>query len=75
MPQIDISQARGQLEALLDKAIQGQEIIITENNRPLVKLLPLQAPKATRPLATAEGQIWMADDFNDSFEEYGDEVP
>jgi prevent-host-death family protein len=75
MSQIDINQARGQLETLLNEAIKGQEIIITENDQPLVKLSPLAARKAPRPLGTAEGQIWMADDFNDSFEEYGEDVP
>ena len=73
--QIELAAAKQQLAALLDTAIAGTEVIITENDQPLVKLLPLTQPPPLRPWNTARGQVWMADDFNDSFEDYEDEIP
>ena len=73
--QIELTAAKEQLAFLLDTAIGGTEVIITENNQPLVKLSPLATAKPPRPLNTAAGQIWMSDDFNDSFEDYEDDMP
>lgn len=73
--QIELAAAKQQLAALLDTAIAGTEVIITENDQPLVKLLPLTQAPPLRPWNTAAGQIWMADDFNDSFEDYEDDIP
>jgi antitoxin (DNA-binding transcriptional repressor) of toxin-antitoxin stability system len=43
MQQIDISEAKAQLPALLDAAINGAEIIITRDDRPLVRLAHIDA--------------------------------
>lgn len=43
MQQIDISEAKTQLPALLDAAINGAEIIITCDDRPLVRLARVDA--------------------------------
>ena len=73
--QIELTAAKEQLAFLLDTAIGGTEVIITENDQPLVKLSPLANAKPPRPWNTAAGQIWMSDDFNDSFEDYEDGMP
>ena len=73
--QIELAAAKQQLASLLDTAIAGTEVIITENDQPIVRLSPFITAKLPRPLNTAAGQIWMADDFNDSFEDYGDDIP
>lgn len=43
MQQIDISKAKAQLPALLDAAINGAEIIITQDSQPLVKISRVDA--------------------------------
>lgn len=43
MQRIDISEAKAQLPALLDAAINGAEIIITRDDRPLVRLARIDA--------------------------------
>jgi len=72
MHRIDLDEARQQLPALLEAAINGEEIIITRDNQPLVKLTRLQ-PDRTE--GSAAGRVWMSDDFNDSLEDYSDEIP
>jgi antitoxin (DNA-binding transcriptional repressor) of toxin-antitoxin stability system len=48
MRQIDISDAKTHLSALLDAAIQGAKIIITQGNQPLVKIARVDATDGTR---------------------------
>jgi antitoxin (DNA-binding transcriptional repressor) of toxin-antitoxin stability system len=46
MQQIDIVDAKTQIESLLQSALQGEEVIITQNNQPILKLIQfLQPPK------------------------------
>jgi len=73
--QIELSEAKLHLAEIIKDALDGKEIIITENNFPLVMLVRISSTRGDRPLGTAHGQIWMSDDFNDSFEEYSDELP
>lgn len=66
MQEIDISKARVQLPELLDAAINGADILITQDNQPLVRISrvdPIERARAlddslethvpTRPLVTA----------------------
>jgi len=46
MQQIEISEAKIQLPALLDAAINGADIIITQDSRPLVRLSHISANNA-----------------------------
>jgi antitoxin (DNA-binding transcriptional repressor) of toxin-antitoxin stability system len=48
MQQIDIIDAKTHLPALLDAAIQGAEIIITQDNQPLVRISRVDAADRTR---------------------------
>ena len=70
MQQIELNEAKLHLAELINEAIKGQEIIITENNLPLLKLVRIASPKPIRPLGTAEGQVWIAPDFNQSYDEW-----
>jgi len=73
MQQIELSEARLHLAELINKAINGQEIIITENSQPLLKLVRIAYPKTNRTLGAAEGQVWMAPDFNESYEDWSED--
>ncbi len=66
MQQIDISEAKIRLPALLDAAIQGAEIIITLNGHPLVKIARIEAVNPDRAPGALQGSIGFPDDFNDS---------
>ena len=70
MTQLDITQAKSDLSNLLDLAIQGEEIVITQDNKPVAKISPI-AP-ALRPLkrGSAKGKVWMSDDFDGPLEDF-----
>lgn len=74
MQQIELSQARLNLADLLSEALKGEEIVFTENNRPVLRLTRITEPKPKRTLGTAQGQVWMSPDFNDSYEDFSDDL-
>lgn len=75
MPRIDVAEAKRDLDALLERAARGEDVVITKNDRPLARLtaLPSTQRKQERQFGSIEGEIWMSEDFDeplDDFEEY-----
>ncbi len=73
MQQIDITQAQTQLPQLMQIALQGEEIIITRNNQPILKLSQILPNAKRRQRGSAKGQIKIAPDFKAplvDFQEY-----
>jgi len=69
--QIDISEAQFELLHLLDLANSGQEIILTQDNRPVAKLVSIITGQSL--FGSDKGKIFMSDDFDAplvEFEEY-----
>lgn len=70
MNPLDINQAKSKLPDLLDLAIDGEEVIITQNNKPVVKISPIKRPLKR---GSAKGKIWISEDFDkplSDFQEY-----
>lgn len=74
MHQIELSQARLNLMDVLSEALKGEEIVFTENNLPVLRLTRIVDPPPKRTLGTAQGQVWMSLDFNDSYEDFSDDL-
>ncbi len=70
MHQIDIDQAKSQLESLLQAALSGDEVIITQNNQPILKLVRFSQPKKRRQSGSAKGLIWISPDFDQPLEDF-----
>lgn len=62
------------LSRLIEEAKAGEEIIITEQNQPVVRLVAIAVPPRPRAKAgTLKGKIKIAPDFDaplDDFKEY-----
>lgn len=41
MPQFNIAEAKANLSSLVKKALQGEEVIIAKDNKPLLRLSPI----------------------------------
>ena len=67
MTQLDITQAKSILYKLLDLAIQGEEIVITQDDKPVAKISPIKRPLKR---GTAKGKVWMSDDFDEPLEDF-----
>ena len=61
---VNVQDAAAHLAELVEQALQGDEIILTENGAPLVRLLPVEETKRPRVPGLNRGEVWMSDDFN-----------
>ena len=67
MTQLDIAEAKFNLSKLLDLAIKGEEIVITQDDKPVVKISPI---KQSLKRGSAKGKVWMSDDFDEPLEDF-----
>lgn len=73
MSRVNIHEAKTHLSRLVDEAVRGGEVIIARANKPLVKLVPVEAARPARRLGTAAGKVRMSEDFDEpmpDFDEY-----
>ncbi|MDJ1177218.1 type II toxin-antitoxin system Phd/YefM family antitoxin [Roseofilum capinflatum] len=70
MQQVDIVYAQAQIGKLLEVALNGDEIIITRDRQPVLKLSPFSSPGKRRKRGSAKGQITIAPDFDQPLEEF-----
>jgi prevent-host-death family protein len=61
---INVYQAKTKLSQLIDRAVEGEEIIIARNGRPVARLVNYKSEQGPRKLGILAGRIHMADDFD-----------
>lgn len=66
MQTVNIHEAKTHLSRLVEKAAKGEPFVIAKAGRPLVKVMPLDAPETgqARRLGFMSGQIAVPDDFD-----------
>jgi antitoxin (DNA-binding transcriptional repressor) of toxin-antitoxin stability system len=69
MSHIDVKQAGKCLEELIEQASQGEEVVITKDERPFARLSPAEG-KRQRHFGSLKGKIWMSDDFDEPLEDF-----
>ncbi len=66
---VDVTDTQVTLAALLALVAQGTEIVLTQGDTPLARIVPPDAPPATpakpRIAGLFPGEIWTSDDFDD----------
>ena len=65
-----IADAKTRFSELIQKAMAGEEVIITKDNKPVVKVVPIVSPGKKRIPGSAKGQIWVAPDFDAALEDF-----
>lgn len=60
----NLYEARTGLSKLVDRAAEGEEIVIAKAGHPMAKLVAFKAPAVKRQPGGWEGKVWMADDFD-----------
>ena len=66
METVNIHQAKTQLSRLVERAARGEAFIIAKAGKPMVKVVPLDAPESSerRRLGFMAGEIAVPDDFD-----------
>lgn len=66
MASVNIHEAKTHFSRLVERAAAGEEIVIAKNGKPVAKLGPLTEDLKPRQPGSMKGQIWMADDFDET---------
>ena len=74
MHQIDSAEAKTHLPDLIKAAIRGIAVVLTKDNRPVVKLVPLAPSKPHPRFGSAAGLITMSEDFDAPLEDFKDHM-
>lgn len=66
MQTVNIHEAKTHLSRLIERAAQGEPFVIAKAGRPLVKVVPLDAPESgqAKRLGFMSGQIAVPDEFD-----------
>ena len=69
MRTVNIHEAKTHLSRLVDRAANGEPFIIAKAGKPLVKVVPVDAPPAEKAkrFGFLRGQISVPDDFDTMF--------
>ena len=65
----NIYQAKTQLSKLIEKALEGKEVVIAKAGKPVAKLVPYKKPLKPRKFGLWKGKIFVPDDFDDESKE------
>jgi prevent-host-death family protein len=63
---VNIHEAKTHLSRLVDRVVKGEPIVIAKAGKPMVKVVPLDAPaeEEVRRIGFMEGLIEVPDDFD-----------
>ena len=71
MPTVTIEEAKATLLDLIHKLQPDEEVVITENNQPVARLIATTPSQPVRKLGTLKGTVlYMAPDFDAPLEDF-----
>lgn len=69
MTTVTLDAAKTDLARLIDQALRGEEVVIARDDQPVVRLVPVEAPKPRRVPGTLKGKLEVPDSFFDPLPE------
>jgi prevent-host-death family protein len=61
---VSVNEAKNQLPDLIALAAEGNEVIITDEGKPLARLVSMATSTKRRVAGLNRGQIWTSEDFD-----------
>lgn len=58
----NVAEAKAHFSTLVRKALQGEDVVIARDNKPLLRLVPVGVQSRTP--GSAKGRVRIADDFD-----------
>ncbi len=68
MKTVNIHEAKTRLSRLIDAAAKGEPFIIAKAGKPMVKIVPIDAPAAPKRFDFLAGEFTVPDDFDTMFQ-------
>ena len=73
---VDVKEIQTHLTELISLVQEGNEIMLAQDNKPLIRLMPVESPRKSsiptggkRIAGLGTGTMWMSDDFDDPLPE------
>ena len=63
MTQVPIHAAKTHLSRLIEQVLAGEEVIIARGGKPVVRLVPVEAPRRGRRFGALKGRLVVDDSF------------
>jgi prevent-host-death family protein len=70
MQQVSVEDAKTILPDLIKAANEGEEVVITENEQPVIKLVPVVREKPKRQFGGAKGLIIFNEGWDEPLEDF-----
>jgi antitoxin (DNA-binding transcriptional repressor) of toxin-antitoxin stability system len=77
MHQITIQEAESHISSVFNDVLRGEEIVRTDHEKPVLKMVPRVPPQngmERLKFGSLKGKIWIADDFNDTPDDFAEYV-
>jgi prevent-host-death family protein len=71
MSEYGVHEAKTNFSKLMEKALAGEDVVITRSGEPLIKFVPVQRTRTPNP-GWAKGTFVIPDDFDETPEEFAD---
>jgi prevent-host-death family protein len=66
---VTVTEAKTQLSSLIERVVDGEEIVIRRGQEPVAKLIRYEVSPVRRQLGALRGKIWMSEDFDEPDED------
>ncbi len=82
MQTVTVEEAQAQLSRLISQIGSGEDVVITQDDKPIAKLVSVNGseakkdkPRPRRQAGTAKGMVWISPDFDEPLEDFKEYVP
>ncbi len=65
MVQVTVHKAKTNLSKLIQRACEGEDVVIARRDQPMVRLVPITPAKPKRVFGSMKGEVWVDDGFFD----------
>jgi prevent-host-death family protein len=71
MTAYNVHEAKTHFSKLLQRALDGEEVVIAKAGKPVARVVPYEQPAPAKPRVPGawKGKVWIADDFDDELPE------
>lgn len=70
--QLNVDEAKAHFPDLIEAAINGEEVFITRDDQPVLKIVRVESARPRPKFGSAKGMVTIADDFDAPLEEFRD---
>jgi antitoxin (DNA-binding transcriptional repressor) of toxin-antitoxin stability system len=66
---VPVEEMKRDPESLLHRVLEGETLVLTDHDRPVAEIRPVEAVRKPRPFGLAAGTFVVPDDFDDPLPE------